>query len=327
MTMKITRRMMLHGLLGTGMVRPAFAGLEPVRYLLPAPSSLPAFIPFHVAIKRGYFSANNIDLKAQSAPGAVEVAKQVAVRNMDLGGALGETTMIVRPNGLAVRGVALLGDQPLFQLVTRKAANVKTIADLRGKKLGVIGYQDTGYYALLAVLAANGLARSDVEIESVGPAGVTQLMIAQSLDGIMAVIEWADAIEMAGVPLDYFKIDGFFPAMAQSIVASDAIIRERPAVVGGVVKAMMQALRDCISDPASCARDFVASVPQQAGKENAMERILRRYVSDVYRTENPTDLGRFDPARLKKVQSFYVTNKIIPTAVPIEDLYTNAFVG
>jgi len=38
--------------------------------------------------------------------------------------------------------------------VTRQASNVKVLTDLRGKKLGVIGYQDTGYYALLAVLAA-----------------------------------------------------------------------------------------------------------------------------------------------------------------------------
>lgn len=323
--MMITRRTTLGGLLATGSIRPAFARLESMSYLLPAPSSLPAFIPFHVAVRRGYFSANNIDLKVQSARGAVEVAKQVAVGNVDVGGALGETTMIVRPNGLAVRGVALLGGQPLFQLVTRTAANVKSIADLRGKRLGVIGYQDTGYYALLAVLAANGIPRSEVKIESVGPAGVTQLMVAQSLDGIMAVIEWADAIESAGVPLDYFKIDRFFPAMAQSIVASDTIIKEKPALVRGVVKAMMRALRDCISDPASCARDFVASAPQQAGKEGEMERILRRYVSDVYRTVDPADLGRFDPARLKEVQSFYIANRIIQTAVPIEDLYTNAF--
>ncbi len=82
-----------------------------------------------------------------------------------LGGGVGETSMIVRPNDLPVRAVALLGQRPLFQLVTRKAANVaKSSADLRGKKLGVIGYQDTGYYTLLAVLAASGLKRTDLEV-------------------------------------------------------------------------------------------------------------------------------------------------------------------
>jgi NitT/TauT family transport system substrate-binding protein len=234
--------------------------------------------------------------------------------------------MIVRPNGLPVRAVAQLGSHPLFKLVTRQASNVKALTDLRGKKLGVIGYQDTGYYALLAVLASSGIKRAELKIEAVGPAGVTQLMIAKSLDGIMATPEWAIAIEDAGVPLDYFSIERIFPAMAQAILASDTIIGQRPAAVGGFVKAVMHALRDCIADPASAARDFVTALPQQAGKTALMERILRRYVTQVYATDPPSALGTFDPARLRTVQKFYLENKIIQKAVPVDELYTNAFV-
>ena len=138
----------------------------------------------------------------------------------------------------------LFRSHPLFQLVTRKESGVKSIAELRGKKLGVIGYQDTGYYALLAVLAASGIKRTDLEIQAVGPAGVTQLMIAKSLDGIMATPEWEDSIETAGIALDYYPIEGIFPAMAQAILASDKIIQQRPAAVGGFVRSVMQAVRD-----------------------------------------------------------------------------------
>jgi NitT/TauT family transport system substrate-binding protein len=324
--MQITRRTALAGLAMSAVIRPSFAAAEQVTYLFPAPSFLPAFMPFHIAVKRGYFTANNVDVTFQTGHGGADVAQQVGAGNANLGGGLGETSMIVRANGLPVRAVAQLGSHPLFKLVTRKESNVKAVADLRGKKLGVIGYQDTGYYALLAVLAANGLKRDDLEIQAVGPAGVTQLMIAKSLDGIMAVPEWAYAIESAGVPLDYFSIEQTFPAMAQAILASDKIIKERPAAVGGFVKSVIQAVRDCIADPAAASRDFVAAVPQQAGKEADMERILRRYVSDVYATTPPSALGTFDPARLKTVQKFYIDNNIIQTAVPIEDLYTNEFV-
>jgi NitT/TauT family transport system substrate-binding protein len=190
----------------------------------------------------------------------------------------------------------------------------------------VIGYQDTSYYALLAVLAGSGIKRSELEVQAVGPAGVTQLMIAKSLDGIMAVPEWAVAIEQAGVPLDYFSIEKIFPAMAQAILTSDNFIKQRPQAVGGFVKAVMHALRDCIADPAAAARDFVAAVPQQAGKEALMETILRRYVTEVYATNPPSALGTFDPARLRTVQKFYLENKIIQKAVPIDELYTNEFV-
>jgi NitT/TauT family transport system substrate-binding protein len=325
--MLISRRTALGGLMATAALRPAFAAAEPMTYLFPAPAFLPAFIPFQLAQKRNYFAANDLAVTFETGRGGADVAKQVGVGNANLGGGVGETSMIVRPNDLPVRAVALLGQKPLFQLVTRKAANVGKLSDLRGKKLGVIGYQDTGYYALLAVLAASGLKRADLEIQAVGPAGVTQLMIAQSLDGIMAVPEWADAIETAGVPLDHFPIDRIFPAMAQAILASDKIIKDKPAMVRGCVKAVLQAVRDCIADPAATTKDYVAAVPQHAGKEVEIERILRSYVANVYVTEPASALGRFDPERLRTVQKFYVDNQIIQTAVPVEDLYTNEFVS
>ena len=324
--MKITRRTALGGLIATAAVRPSFAAVEKMTYLFPAPAFLPAFIPFQLALKRGYYAKNNLEVTFQTGRGGADVAKQVAVGNADLGGGVGETSMIVRPNDLPVRAVAQLGSRSLFQLTTRKDVNVRTIGDLKGKKLGVIGYQDTGYYALLAVLAASNIKRDELEIQAVGPAGVTQLMIAKSLDGIMAVPEWADAIETAGVPLDYFEIDKTFPAMAQAILTSDATIKARPDVVRGFVQAVMQAVRDCMTDPATAAKDYVSAVPQHAGKEADMERILRRYVKNVYATEPASALGTYDPKRLATVQKFYVENKIIQTAVPVEDLYTNQFV-
>jgi NitT/TauT family transport system substrate-binding protein len=324
--MTITRRTALGVILASAALGSSRAATEHVTYLFPAPSFLPAFMPFHIALKRGYYAANDVGATFQVGHGGADVAQQVGAGNANLGGGLGETSMIVRPNGLPVRAVAQLGSHPLFKLVTRQASNVKALTDLRGKKLGVIGYQDTGYYALLAVLAGSGIKRSELEIEAVGPAGVTQLMIAKSLDGIMATPEWAIAIEDAGVPLDYFSIERIFPAMAQAILASDTIIEQRPAAVGGFVKAVMHALRDCIADPASAARDFVTALPQQAGKTALMERILRRYVTQVYATDPPSALGTFDPARLRTVQKFYLENKIIQKAVPVDELYTNAFV-
>lgn len=327
--MRISRRTVLGGFLAVPTIQIARAAptLENVTYLFPAPIFLPAFIPHHLAQQRGYFTAAGLSVKFELGQGGADVAKQVAVGNADVGGGVGETSMIVRPNGLKVRGAALLGSRPIFQIAARKAVHVEKIGDLKGKKVGVISYQDTGYYALLGALAASGLTRSDLQIEAVGNAGMTQLMIAGALDAIMATPDWAITIEDAGVPLDYFPIDKIFPAMAQAILASDDIIQKRPHVVGGVVQAILHGVRDCLADPVSATRDFIKAVPQQAGKEAVILRILRRYDNDSYRTNPPQDLGRFDANRLRMVQAFYLKNQIIRAAVPVADLYTNQFVS
>ena len=325
--MQLTRRSAITGLAAAALTCPALANPQEMTYLFPAPSFLPAFIPFHVARKRGYFEANNLAVTTETAHGGIEVGKQVGAGNADFGNGLGDTPIIVRPNGIPVRAVALLGQHSIFQIAARKAANVKTLADLRGKKIGVTAYQEAGFYALLAVLRANGLNRNDVEIQAVGPAGITQLMVAQSLDAIMAVIEWADAIETSGVALDYFRIDRFFPAMPQAILASDTTIKEKPALVSAFVKTQLQAVRDCIDDPAKAARDFVSIVPQYEGRGPMVERVLRRYVSDVYRTNPPSDLGKLDAERFKIVQSFYFQNNVIQSESPVDSLFTNQFVS
>ncbi len=325
--MGITRRAAMGGMLASVAVRPSLAAAKSMTYLLPAPATLPAFIPFQLAQKRNYFADNGLAVTFAVGHGGADVAKQVGVGNAELGGGVGETSMIVRPNGVPIRAVALLGQRPLFELVTRKAVEVHTVEDLRGKTLGVSSYQDTGYYALLVVLAARGVKRSEFQIQQVGQAGVTQLMIAKLIDGIMGVPEWSDTIEAAGVPLDFFPIDRIFPAMAQAVMASDQTIKQKPEIVGGCVKAVLQAVRDCIADPTAATKDYVSAVPLHAGKEVQIERILGRYVADVYRTDPPSELGRFDPERLRVVQDFYVKNQIVQTAVPIDELYTNAFVS
>jgi NitT/TauT family transport system substrate-binding protein len=326
----LTRRQLGNGLLALGLVmagaRRAAAASEKVTYLFPAPLFLPAFVPHHLAQYRNYFRDEGVEVAFQVGRGGADVAKQVALGNAEIGGASGDTSMIVRANGLPVRGVALLGGRSLYQIATRKDRGITGLKQLRGKRVGVIAFQDSGYYALLGALAGSGLQKSDLKIEAVGAAGMTQLMISGDLDGITATPDWADAIETAGVPLDYIPFERNFPAMAQAVVTSDKMIAERPAAVRGVVRAILRGVTECMKDPDAAAKDFCKAVPQQAGKEAEIRRILARYVTQVYPVEKPGDLGRFDPERLKIIQKFYLDNGIIQTAVPIEELYSNAFV-
>ena len=308
------------------MASTAALAAEKMTYLFPAPDFLPAFAPFQLAKAKGYYTAAGLDVTFQVGKGGADVAKQVAVGNADLGGGIGDTPIIVRANGLSVRGVALLGGQALTQIVVRKDAGIKTLADLKGKPIGVLAFQDTTYYNLLGALASVGLKKDDVSAQAVGAAGVVQLMISKDLVAISGVPEWTAAIEAAGIGVDIYPINQIFPAMAQAILASDETIAKRPQVVRGFSAATLRALRDIVADPATAAKDYVAAVPQHAGKEALIENILRRYVTLVYPVAKPEDLGKFDSARLAAVQKFYVDNGIVQTAVPIDTVYTNDFV-
>lgn len=303
----------------------AFAA-EEVTYLFPAPDFLPAFAPFQLAKAKGYFDEADLDVTFRTGKGGADVATQVAVGNADLGGGIGDTPIIVRANGLDIRGVGLLGGHGLTQLAWRADAGITGPADFKDKSIGVLSFQDTTYYNLLGVLASVGLSKEDVDIQAVGPGGIIQLTIAGNLQALSGVPEWIAAIEEAGVDMDQTPVDTVFPAMAQAIIASDDTIAERPEVVSGFVGAVLQAIRDIEADPAQAAKDFVAAVPQHEGKEVEIEAILRAYAEKVYPEAEGQPLGSFDPERIAAVQKFYVDSGIVQTAVPVEDLYTNEFV-
>src|ERR1700682_374720 len=77
---------------------------EKIPYLLPAPPSLPAFAPWVLAKHLGYYSEAGYDVEFVVARGGVDVAKQIGVGNAPIGGAIGDTPIIVRGNGVPGKG-------------------------------------------------------------------------------------------------------------------------------------------------------------------------------------------------------------------------------
>ena len=93
-------------------------------YLFPAPDFLPAFAPFQLALGKGYYEEAGLDVTFRIGQGGADVAAQVAVGNADLGGGMGDTSMIVRANGLPIQGVAVLGGQGLTHIAWRDDSGI-----------------------------------------------------------------------------------------------------------------------------------------------------------------------------------------------------------
>ncbi|PVH28673.1 ABC transporter substrate-binding protein [Pararhodobacter oceanensis] len=311
------------GITMTGLMAQAQTSLT---YLFPGPDFLPAFAPFQLALGKGYYSEEGLDVTFRIGNGGADVATQVAVGNADLGGGMGDTSMIVRANGLEVRGVAVLGGQGLTQLVWRNDSGITSIEEFAGHAIAVAGFQNTEFYNLRAALAVSGVNPDDVDIQSLGYGGIVQGMIAGSVSGMSGVPEWIVAIEDAGVELSVMPARDVFPAQAQAIIASDAYIAENPDAVRGFVSATLRAIHDIIDDPHQAAIDYVGFVDRHAENVDQVERIMRMYAELVYLQDGDRPIGAFDQAQLQTVQDFYAENEVINAVVPIEDVYTNDFV-
>jgi len=297
---------------------------EAVTYLLPAPAFLPAFAPWMVAKQQGYYKAEGLDVTFQAARGGVDVAKQVGAGNAVIGGAIGDTPIIVRENGIPVKAVAVLGGRSLMQLVVHEDSPIKAPADLKGKTVTTLAFQDTTFYALLGMLSTAGLTKDDINAQAAGATNVWKLFVARQADAMASVPDWIVDAQNEGAKLRIIPADQYFQSMAQAIVASDQTIREKPQLVRKLVQATLKGMGDIMKDPDAAAIVYVKAVPQHAGKEQAMARVLKMYNEYVYPGQ-PT-LGQMDEKRLAALQEFYVKQGIVRTPAAVKDLYTNEFV-
>jgi NitT/TauT family transport system substrate-binding protein len=310
--------------LGLGMACAAQAQPTKVTYLLPAPPNSPAFAPWIIAKEKGYYAAQGLDLTFIAAKGGVDVAKQIGAGNALIGGAIGDTPIVVRANGIPVRAVAVLGDGGVTMIATNAKDNINSVSDLKGRTMTVMSYSDTTYYALLASLRKAGLGKNDVDIQAAGPAGVWQLFSANKAQAMAGVPDWVINAEEAGVQIKLIPQDQIFESMAQAILASDDAIKNQPQIVRGVVQGTLQGMHDIMQDPRAAAVTFAKAVPAYAGKEDSLEKIFKLYVEHVYAKQ--AVLGHIDPEHLDKVLQFYVSEGIVTQATPLEELFTNQFV-
>jgi NitT/TauT family transport system substrate-binding protein len=297
---------------------------EAVTYLFPAPPILPAFGPIQLAKGKGYFTQAGLDVTFAVARGGVDVAKQVGAGNAPLGGIVGDGPIVVRQNGVPIKIVAMFGGKGFMQLVVREDSGIEKPADLKGKTISVMSYQDTTFYALLGLLASVGLTQDDVNIQAVGPTGVWEFVAAGKSGGMAGVPDWIPPVVAAGVKVRVIPSEQFFPHLAQGIGASDDTIKNRPDMVRKFVHAALHGMKDIMDDPNKSADEFVGFVPEWKGKEAAVKAAFKYYVDLIY--PGQTQLGETNPERLIKLQDFYLAKGIIQKKSPVEDLYTNEFI-
>src|SRR5262245_11798932 len=96
-----------------------------------------AFVPSDIGVRTGIFRKHGIDLEISSFGGDARVQQAMTADGIDIGLGSGPgLAFLVKAS--PVKGIAAMADPPLtFALVVRNDADIKTLDDLKGRKVGV----------------------------------------------------------------------------------------------------------------------------------------------------------------------------------------------
>jgi NitT/TauT family transport system substrate-binding protein len=145
------------------------------------------YLPLTIAEQLGYFKAEGLDLQIVDFAGGSQALRAVVGGSADVVSGAFEHTVNMQAKGQRLRAFALQGRAPQIVLGVnpKTMPNFKTVADLKGKKIGVTAPGSSTNVMVNFILAKAGLKPADVSIIGVGASqGAVAAMRAGQLDAI-----------------------------------------------------------------------------------------------------------------------------------------------
>ena len=297
----------------------------PVRFALDWRFEGPA-APYLVAIDKGYYKAEGLDVSIDPGSGSVEGINRVASGAYDVG--FCDINLLVKyrdnPRNLPVKMVMMVYDTPAFSIITLKKTGIAKPKDLEGKILGAPA-GDGAWAQWPIFVQANKIDASKVKVENIG-FPVREPMLAQGkVDAITGF--WFSSymnLKAQGIAPEEIVVlhmrDWGLDLYGNGIVANPDFMRFNPKAVAGFVRGTIKGIQESVRDPEG-AIESVMKRNAIAKRDVELERLklslARNFVTpDVKRN----GIGAVDTKRLERSieqigLTFQYTNKPKPADV------------
>ena len=210
------------------------------------------YLPLTIAEQLGYFKAEGLDVTIVDFAGGSRALQAVVGGSADVVSGAFEHTVNMQAKGQPMRAFVLQGQAPQIVLGVnpKTLPGFKTVADLRGKKVGVTAPGSSTHIMLNFVLAKAGLKPSDVSVIGVGASnGAVAAMRAGQIDAISNLDPVITLLRRSGdlqvvvdtrKPAEAEQVFGG-PMPAGCLYAPAAFVDKHPATVQALTNAMVRA--------------------------------------------------------------------------------------
>jgi NitT/TauT family transport system substrate-binding protein len=234
--------------------------------------------PFVVAIDRGYYKAEGLDVTIDSGAGSLEPLNRVASGTYDMGFADINSLIKFRDQNpdVPIKAIFIVYNKPPFSIVGRKSRGVMKPKDLEGKKLGAPA-PDGAYAQWPIFVKANNIDASKVTIENVGFPVREPMLAAGNVDAITG-FSFSSYINLKdrGVPADDITVllmaDHGVNLYGNTIIVNPKFAADKPDAVKAFLRAFVKGMHDTVKDPGS-AVDSVVKRNDVAKKDVELERL------------------------------------------------------
>jgi NitT/TauT family transport system substrate-binding protein len=283
---------------------PAWAE-TPIKFTLDGKLEGP-IAPFVVAIDKGYFKAEGLDVTLDAAASPVEAINRIASGAYDMG--FGDVNALIKFRdqnpGTPIRAVFMVYNKPAFSIVGRKSRGVVKPKDLEGRKLGA-PLADGAFAQWPIFVNANDIDAAKVTIVNVA-FPVREPMLASGEVDAVAGTSFSSYIDLKdrGVPADDINVllmaDHGVCLYGNAILVSPKFAADKPDAVKAFLRALVRGIKETVRNP-SAAVDSVIKRNDTAKREVELERLRIALDENILTPEVKTNgYGAIDRARFDK---------------------------
>jgi NitT/TauT family transport system substrate-binding protein len=276
------------------------------------------FTPIDVGIAVGTFAKQGLELEVTGFAGDARVQQALVSDSIDFGLGSG-AGMGFLAKGVPAKAVAAMAGAPMnMSMVVLYNSPIKTLDDIKGKKIGITTVGSLTDWLLKRVVAQKKWAPSDVTAVTVGGMESTKAALkTEQIDGVVIALELGYALEAAKEWRVVAPLAPFAPDFHTHVIfARDELIANKPALVERFLRGWFETIA------------FM-----RANKERTVEitaKVLNldpAVISRVYDEQIKifTSDGRFDPKALVVIRQSLVEMGILQQVPDDSVMFTTRF--
>jgi len=280
------------------------------------------FAPLYVAIEKGFYRDAGLDVNIDY---SMENDNTVLTATGDLQFAVvsGEQVLLARAQEMPVVYVMAWYQQYPVGIAAKTSSGINSVADLKGKKLGLPGLYGASYIGAIAMLDAAGLKETDVIFDSIGYNQVEILMADKDDAVVIYVANEPVQLEKLGAEINVFKASDAMDLVANGLITNEKTLKENPELVRALVTATLKGLEYAGQHPEEAyeiCKKYVENLAE-ADQEVQMQVLLRSI--ELWQAER---MGYSEPAAWENMQRILLQMGLLSSELDLTAAYDNSFI-
>ena len=301
--------------------------LTSVTFAMASPSWNAGYAVMAVVEAEGFYKEEGLKVTTNLFPSATQAAQQVAAGGADLGLMTVEPVAIGHDKNLNLAYFSSYWAKWIYSLQVPGGSAVQSIADLKGKKIGVTAVASSGATFARTAMELNGMSQDAASLVPIG-AGAQQINAIKS-GQVDALALWDiqyQIVKNAGVTLTPLPVKETADAWGGGFATTRKNLETKKDVLERVGRAVAKAFVFAKANPEAAVRDLWKLYPETRGsdpEEKALADGIK--VLEVRLDGQGFDdktLGRIDDAAFTRSLDFMATAGLIKK-FPAKDVYTD----